>query len=633
MTQQNNRHLTLPRLAALVSVLIFCLPIFFGCAASRSGESKLDAAWYAPEQEADTEAAEPYKGVTRQSFYLTMCDGVRIAVDLYLPANLKPVDKIPCILMQTRYFRYYDFHWPVKPFLGTPDELKKIVEHGYALVRLDARGSGASFGTRPCPWSQDEVRDGGEVVDWIISQPWSNGRVGAAGGSYEGTTAEFLMVNQHPAVKAVAPMYALYDVYTDIAFPGGIHLTWFTHIWELGCGAMDVNRLGDVSWYAPFLLDGVMPVDGDEQKVLLRQAVAEHAANYKVHREALQIIYRDDVSNGGISMDRFSPHTYREQIEASGTAVYNYSGWFDGGYSHSAIKRYLTMRGPHDRLILGPWDHGGDDHVRQFGRPVKTKFDHLAELQRFFDYHLTGIDTGIYDEKPVHYYTMGEDKWKSSNTWPPPEAVDTPFHLSDGSLLETIPSAEQGNEVYLADLTAGTGDKTRWNCLALGMAVKYPDRKYRDRKLLVFETAPLTEDIEVTGHPIVTLYVSSDKTDGEFFVYLEDVDQNGDVGYITEGMLRAIHRKLSTDAPYETPTPYRTYLEEDAMPLVPGEVTELTFDLLPTSYLFRQGHRIRIAIACADADLFRVLHGNPPTIRVHFGPDHPSRIVLPIVPR
>src|SRR2546425_3981702 len=126
----------------------------------------------------------------RSSFYLTMRDGVKIAVDLYLPARGRAQGRVPTILHQTRYLRYWQYRWPLDGVLGGSNmhqyetTRRVFLDGGYAWVDVDARGSGGSFGSRPCAFSSDEIRDGGQVVSWIAAQPWSNGRVGATGISY-----------------------------------------------------------------------------------------------------------------------------------------------------------------------------------------------------------------------------------------------------------------------------------------------------------------------------------------------------------------------------------------------------------------------------------------------------------------
>jgi putative CocE/NonD family hydrolase len=154
-----------------------------------------------------------------ESLYLTMSDGVKIAADVWLPANLKPGQKIPTILRAVRYWRGYQPGPMASIFrlLGLGDieaENTQWAEAGYAFVTIDVRGSGASFGQWYILWSSEEITDLGEVVDWIVTQPWSNGRVGAYGVSYDGNTAEMTAALNHPAIKAVVPQYSDFDAYT-----------------------------------------------------------------------------------------------------------------------------------------------------------------------------------------------------------------------------------------------------------------------------------------------------------------------------------------------------------------------------------------------------------------------------------
>jgi putative CocE/NonD family hydrolase len=150
--------------------------------------------------------------------------------------------------------------------------------------------------------------------------------------------------------------------------------------------------------------------------------------------------------------------------------------------------------------------------------------------------------------------------------------------------------------------------------------------------LLTFSTMPLDDDREVTGHPAVTLFVSTTATDGALIVYLEDVGPDGTVRVTTDGTLRLSARAASSDpSPYWMTEPYRPFLRADVRPVVPGEVMELTFELFPISWVFRAGHAIRIAIAGADRDNFwSVAVDEQPTMRVFHGPGRPSRIELPV---
>jgi putative CocE/NonD family hydrolase len=580
-----------------------------------------------------------YDEVERSSLYLTMRDGVKIAIDLYLPKDLPDGEKIPTVLWQTRYWRSWKLRRPLGLFLDpTRERIREFVRRGYAWVGVDARGSGASFGHRPYPWSPDETRDGAEIVDWVLEQPWSNRKVGSFGTSYSGTTAEFLVVNQHPAVKAVAPRFSLFDAYTDIAFPGGVPHVWFTENWGMGNRMLDRNELPphvreSRGWWVDLVVAGVRPVDGDGGEALLKAALVDHAENWDVHRTAQQATFRDDINDAGYKVEVLSPHHYADRVDASGTAIYSWSGWFDGPYQHAAIKRHLTLTGRDNRLILGPWTHGGRHQVRD-GRSSGTEFDHLAELLKFFDHHLQGKTTGLSKDAPVHYYTMVEGRWKAAQSWPPPAKTVRYYLAQNGALTDERPDTREASDRYVVDYTHGTGDRSRWNSL-MGFRVDYPDRAKADEKLLVYESAPLTRDVEVTGHPVVTLYVRSTANDGVFIVYLEDVDEKGRVTYVTEGLLRGLHRKLSHQPPpYAMVVPYRTFERADGRPLVPGEVAELMFDLLPTSYLFKRGHSIRVALAGADRDHFALIPSEePPTWKVLRDAAHPSHVALPVAPR
>lgn len=614
------------------------LAIVTACATTRGDVPAAGGeAW--PIHEAIRSAPTPYAGIRTSSRYLAMRDGVRIAIDVHLPEGLPAGERVPTILRQTRYHRSSIFRWPFGVALEGPGELARFfVTRGYAWVDVDARGSGASFGSRPYDWSPDERRDGAEIVDWIVGQPWSNGRVGATGASYDGTAAEMLLVNRHPAVRAVAPRFSLFDVYTDIAFPGGVHLTWFTATWSQLNRSLDANVVPeDLPRLAGVALRGVRPVDEDTDGALLRAAIREHEANYDPHAWAQKITYRDDVPPGAPgTADLFSPHAFARAIDASGAAVFGMSGWFDGAYQHAAIKRHLTLENPANRLVIGPWDHGARRQISPAAASPTVRFDQAAELLRFFDHHLRGIDTGLTGEKPVHYYTMGEERWKAADRWPP-RAEPRAFYLAPLRTLAPVARPGLGAaDRYPVEPLAATGMTTRWRSLIRGIGGEpYPDRKERDAALLAYQTPPLAADLEVTGHPVARLFLSSTVEDGAVFVYLEDVEPGGRVRHVTEGVLRLLHRKLGDGPPlYRSPAPYRSFARQDGAPLPPGEVAEIVLDLLPTSYLFRRGHAIRIAIAGADRDYFAPVpaDGRAPVLTLYRDATRPSRIELPVVP-
>jgi putative CocE/NonD family hydrolase len=180
------------------------------------------------------------------------------------------------------------------------------------------------------------------------------------------------------------------------------------------------------------------------------------------------------------------------------------------------------------------------------------------------------------------------------------------------------------------DYTTTTGKKSRW--VAVDEVHHYPDMRSNDKKALTYTTSPLEADTEITGHPVVHLWLTTDGPDLDAFIYLEEVNRSGKSTYITEGTLRASHRKLS-QAPFNhLGLPFHSHYKSDLMPIPAGEPIELVFSLLPTSYRFRKGNSIRITVAFADADNFETPVIDPaPRLRLLRDRDHPSFIQLPVV--
>jgi len=602
-------------------------------------KNKGDIAWW----EGAWSPQPTHKGVQRSSFYLEMRDGVKIAIDVYLPISRQPGEKIPTILGQTRYYRRAIIRPILRFILNLISPFNKMVKrylsHGYAFVMVDARGSGASFGSRAMEWSPDEVKDGAEVVDWIIAQDWSNGKVGATGVSYDGTAAEMLLINRHPAVKAVVLRYSLFDVFQDIAMPGGIRNEYFLRTWSDLNDALDSNQAAGFfqqigAKLLGFAMQSVAPVDEDPQGILLNQAVVEHRANYNVYATAQQFTFADDVTETGLSPDHFSPHAFLDDIQASGAAIYCWSGYCDGAYTRANINRYLNINNPNKKLVLGPWDHGNPNMIDPTETKPKVQFDDLGEILRYFDYHLKGIENGIEAEAPIHYYTMGAGCWKTANAWPPAGFQETPFYFgAQHALLKGEKSSDAGVDSYQVDFTAGSGETSRWVALVnvAGKKIGYPNRRAADKKLLIYQTPALEKATEMTGHPIITLYMKSSDPDPLFFAYLEDVSPAGEVRYVTEGQVRGLHRKINTEKQaYSMPVPAHSYLRDDAIPLLPEEVAEIVFDLQPVSYLFQAGHSIRLALAGADQDNFEIIPEMPPQWEILRTAEHASHIRLPI---
>jgi putative CocE/NonD family hydrolase len=574
-----------------------------------------------------------YNGYSLQSLYVPMRDGVRLAVDVYLPEGLPSEDRIPTLLNRTRYWRDVELRD------GQPDPnpaVKFFTSFGYAVVRMDVRGTGASFGKMRFEWQPEDTQDAYTLVDWIIRQAWSNGKVGAYGVSYSGTTAELLAETCHPATTAIWSSYFELDGYTDLAFPGGVPCD-FVKMWGQYTAALDQNISPDDNFEPDPKVIGVKPVDADPDRSLLQAAIQEHAQNCNAHVFLQNVTYRDDLIGGAnVPNEDMAVYSRRTKIEASGAPIDIWGSWMDANTADTVIRHFTTFKNP-QRAVISAWSHGGSFLCSPFGAansPLDLSVkDQLTEILRFMDQHFLGTNCPI-PEKTLYYYTMGEEKWKATTVWPPSGSSTRRLYFQEGHVLGMdIPSGESGEDVYPVDFSATTGQQNRWWTEMGGGPVIYPDRDEQDKKLLVYQSDPFVEDLEITGYPVVNLLVTSTETDGAFFVYLEDVDELGKVTYLTEGMLRALHRKVSQDeAPYRVFGPYHSYKRKDGELIVPGEVAELSFSLFPTSVLLRKGHKIRVAIGCADSSTF----GRLPTqgemeIRLLRNQRNPSWIELPII--
>jgi uncharacterized protein len=577
------------------------------------------------------------------AFYLTMRDGVRIAVDLWLPAAASSARPVATIMRATRYSRDHEvFNRTSMPETDTEREAKNLVTRGYAHLVVDARGSSASFGTRSQPWSPEEAADYGEIVDWVVAQPWSNGRLAAVGTSYDGNTAEMIGTAGRAAVRVMVPRYAYPNVYTDIVFPGGVFNQGFVKDWLSRNRAFDSNDVclfmgatGDDCAAANATLSMVKAVDADADRSLRAGAVAEHAGSPDQFISVNEATHADDRWNG-VDFASLSPGSRWPEAEATQTAVVAWASWLDLGTAGGALNRWKNAKVPMT-LILGPWNHGGNMDASVYSpreAPLAFTVDQQHELEMgLIDQYLKEASPPAPVRKIV-YFTMGEETRKETSTWPPVGTVTTPLYLDQAQGLSANPTTTEATDTYAVDYTTSTGENNGWWTKLTAGDVFHQDRRTEDEKLLVYTTPPLAADTEITGHPSVTLFLSSSESDGAVFAYLEDVAPDGKVTYITEGQLRLLHRKVCEGGPASAYGPCHSYLSKDAVVMPRGVIQEVTLGLSPTSALVKAGHSLRIAFAGHDASTFaRIPAVGAPVLTVAHGPAHPSRIDLPIVPR
>ncbi|MAI91212.1 CocE/NonD family hydrolase [Ponticaulis sp.] len=604
MTKHLTKQHSASRHAFRTAVSAFAL---VGLAATLPSAQAEDTSWASYELAPPIEASD----IETWSEYVTMPDGTQIAVTVYLPADRAEDETFPSLVRITRYLRAV-YGQPLESMIP----MRRYVGNGYAYVAMDVRGTGASTGRWSVPWSPEEVADYDVILDWIAAQDWSNGDTGTLGGSYEGGAAEMAATTGNDTLRAVMPMFSAFDVFADVSAPGGVRNSSFFERWTGFNSAIDANAYDFT----------VLPVDD----VSLPAAITSHQYNGNIYDTVMAMHFRDDyvIPDAAIEADKNSPHAYIEELEASGLPFYGLTGWYDSSFLTGSIKRFLTIDTPGSRLTIGPWKHGAPLDVTPRGGNPATSFDLVGEAIRYFDEYLADVDTGMDAEAPVHYYTMVENAWKAADTWPPEAETETLYFGDDAALSD---AACEGalSDAYTVDYSTGTTLASRWGMLAVDpMALDniHPEGS----PVLSYTAPPLSEDTEVTGHPEIFLYLTSDQADGQFFVYLEDVAPDGSAAYVTEGVLAGIQRQTS-EAPYETVGPYHSFLQEDAAILSEDEPVLLNFSMFPTSYLFQEGHSIRIVLTGADVDNFEPPETPPANWDVYRCSEFPTRVELPVI--
>ena len=596
-----------------------------------------------------------YDGSQRTSDYLTLSDGTRLAYDLIIPTRKGvPAEKpLPVLFKYTPYGRAWTIFDEngkllIGDFVDLPTRamlrirfwvlgdrgrildplfrdrwLGTMVKHGYVVVSVDRPGTGASFPS-PTPGSMETAATfENEIIDWIAGQPWSDGNVGMYGDSQQAMVQFAAASTGNPHLKAIMPAASDIEIYQAVNYPGGVFNEAFAALYAT----------------VPLLDKMATVVDSDPEGVLLEQALEERQNKLRV-QNAIDIMrqapFRDSVTPDGIRpYEIMDLCPFVDRINQGHTAIYMTVGWFDVftadmfyWYNNLSVPRHLTVR---------PTDHSQVS-------ADQSDFKYGAEARRWFDYWLKGIDNGIIDEPPIHYYVMrgpNQGTWQTSDRWPLAAQKFAAYYFgpaksngiasaNDGTLTLNSPINASGSDTYTVDYTTTTGVKSRWG--AVEEAHDYPDLRANDAKALTYTTPLLETDVEVTGHPVVHLWLSTNAPDLDVFVYLEEVDKSGRSTYITEGNLRASHRKLR-QAPFDNfGLPYQSHFQADQEPLPAGVPFELHFSLLPTSYQFHSGSRIRITVAFADAGNFDTPILEPaPSVQLLRGSTNPSYVEIPIV--
>jgi uncharacterized protein len=595
-------------------------------------------------------------GVQRiTSQYVKMRDGTRIAIDVWLPPDYRRGEKLPVLITSTRYWRRsqprlglrLEVLLRMKPadiLLRAQDEY--LSQRRFVLVIADMRGSGASEGNLENLYSPAGIGDLGELAGWVEEQPWSNGRVGAYGSSYGGNSAEFTAAAGGERVRAVASLYADFDLMLGFLRPGGVYDRAVIEPWSDWVYALDRNdvcavngRTGLRCFLSKMVNGGVARVDSDSDGSELATIIARR------HNPRLSDIYeklefRDDTypgAAGAMTLDPITAYGLQKPIEDSRAVLLVWSGWEDAGTADGALGRYLNFSNT-QVVRLGPYTHGAghgtDQFLRNFDQPDPSEPEQWRMQADFFDSQLRRNPPAVLHSH-IDYYTFGEGQWHTTEAWPPQGMKAVHYYFGEGHRLGTdAPDGDTSADDYQVNPAATSGVENRWLTQDGGNYVDYGDRREADQELLTYTSDPLAQDTEITGTPVIHLFLSSSAADGAVFAYLEDVAPDGHVTYVTEGDFRLTNRRIADGAlPYEPLGPRHSYRRADADPMVPGKAAGVDFKLLATSALLRRGDRIRIALAGADKPTFEPIPGQAPRWTMYRDRMQPSSLELPMKAR
>jgi predicted acyl esterase len=466
---------------------------------------------------------------------------------------------------------------------------------GYALVRVDTRGTGKSPGKSE-PSSYQEGLDSYDVVEWIAKQPWCSGNVGTLGISYHAAFQYRLANLQPPSLKAIMPWEGRADQYRDQAYHGGIFAMGFIAQWANSTAAH--NLLGRPRSYNP---------DAFNNNIL-----------WEYMRKDLD---SEEWRKNSAQWDKIT------------VPMYSVGNW--GGFSmhlRGNTEAFMRAASKNKKLRVHTGSHFHPFHAEE------ARLDQL----RWFDHWLKGLDTGIMDEPPVklEIRTGGETKpyaFRFENEWPIARTQWTKLYLR---IDRDTPNKTETAEGALVPKVAGTQKKVTYS------AGPGHYRPVSGRSGVSFETPPMEADTEITGPLVLNLWVSSSSEDMDIYATIRNIGPDGKdvcevgqrgepVACVTKGWLRASHRKLDK----ALSLPYRPYhAHDERWWLKPDEAVECQVEIWPTSMVFKKGHKLRLDVTPRDgAASGHFTHYNADynagaTNNIYSGGDKLSWLMLPVIP-
>jgi hypothetical protein len=547
-----------------------------------------------------------------------MRDGVILKADIYRP---KADGKYPVLLQRTPYDKNYSLSFGMK-----------AAPRGYVVVVQDVRGRFTSEGE----WYpfRHESQDGYDTVEWAAALSESNGKVGMFGGSYVGATQMLAAIAGPPHLSGIAPEVTASNYHENWTYQGGAFEQWFNQSWTSGLAqntlarraAQDTNAL---NW------KDVLPL---ESYPILSQPDAKSLAPY----------YRDWLAHPNYD-DYWKAVSLEESYSKIQVPILHIAAWYDiflGG----SLRNYVLLKsragsetartGQH--LLVEVGGHAGGSDQRRIGEVdfgPATPYDNEELLLKWYDYLLKGQANEFAGKKPVRIFVMGKNEWRDEEAWPLARATATKYFLhsagkanssaGDGQLSAQAPVTESKDSYAYdpANPVPTIGGPLCCDSMHLAPGPRNQQVVEERSDVLVYTTPAFTHDTEVTGPVSLDLFASTSAKDTDFTAKLLDVWPNGFAQNLTEGILRLRYRN-SVDRP------------ELARP---GEIYHVIVDLWATSNVFLAGHRLRLEISSSNFPRFdRNLNTGedqatstrmqPATNTIYHDKEHPSALVLPIVP-
>jgi putative CocE/NonD family hydrolase len=568
---------------------------------------------------------------------IPMRDGVMTSADIYRPAG---AGKLPVLLQRTPYN---------KNASGGVYQVFAIraAGAGYAVVIQDVRGrynSGGDFH----PFVQEQP-DGFDTCEWIVNQPWSNGRIGMFGGSYVGLTQWQAAIAKAPGLEAVAPHVTAADYHDGWTYQGGAFNYYFNYSWATGLTAETAARRRARSTDDPGFAANLERLDD------LNRFIVQSPLDHDKTLLDLGPWYAEWI--GHPALDDYWDHlNVAGRYQDLDVASFNSGGWYDV-FLGGTISNYLGMKwqGSTERarngaqLLIGPWSHATASAGGASGEyfPGTMSSPDAIDLQgqwiRFFDRWLRDTETG-HDAAPVSLFVMGENRWRSETSWPIERAVATEFFLAsggransaagDGTLSRDLPTgANTTPDHYLSDPRDPVPTVGGQLCCPVHWSPSGAfDQKAVEARsdVLVYTTAPFEEPTEISGPVTVILYAASSAIDTDFTAKLVDACPCGCARNLTDGIVRARYRNSHRSETF----------------LTPNEVNRYEIDLWSTSVVLQPGHALRLEIASSNFPRFdrnmqtggvQATTSLDEAVVAHqtvlHDAEYPSRLVVQIVPR